>query len=49
MATFHSLVQYLKDYILYNPIIWGILAVVLWIMGAAFIKAWRGKDEGEDG
>jgi hypothetical protein len=46
MAIFHSLVQYLKDYILHNPIVWGILAVILWIMGAAFIKAWRGKDEG---
>ena len=49
MAVFHSLVQYLKDYILLNPIAWGILAVVLWIVGAAFIKAWRGKDGGEDG
>jgi hypothetical protein len=49
MAVFHSLVQYVKDHILLNPIVWGILAVVLWIMGAAFIKAWRGKDGGRDG
>ena len=49
MVVFHSLVQYLKDYILLNPIVWGILAVVLWIMGTAFIKAWRGKDGGGDG
>ena len=45
MDFFHSTIQYLKDYILFNPIIWGIAAVVLWIVGAAFIKAWRGKDE----
>jgi len=49
MAVFHSLVQYLKDHILLNPLFWGILAVVLWIMGAAFIKAWRGKDGRGDG
>jgi hypothetical protein len=49
MAVFHSLVQYLKDHIFLNPIFWGILAVVLWIIGAAFIKAWRGKDGGQDG
>ncbi|MDI6754175.1 MAG: hypothetical protein QME78_07250 [Thermodesulfobacteriota bacterium] len=45
MEIFHSLIQYLKDYILFNPIMWGIVAVVLWIIGAAFVKAWRGKDE----
>jgi hypothetical protein len=39
------MIQYLKEYVLFNPIIWGIVAVVVWIVGAAFIKAWRGKDE----
>jgi hypothetical protein len=39
------MIQYLKEYVLFNPIIWGITVVVLWIVGAAFIKAWRGKDE----
>lgn len=45
MEIFPSIIQYLKDYILFNPIVWGIVAVVLWIVGSAFIKAWRGKDE----
>ncbi len=44
MEVFYSIVRYLKEYILLNPIIWGILAVILWIMGAAFVKALRGKD-----
>ncbi len=48
METFHSLLQYVKQNILYNPIAWGIAAVVLWIVGAAFFKAWRGKDEDEE-
>ena len=45
MEFYHSAVQYLKDYILGNPIVWGIVAVVLWIIGSAGIKALRGKDE----
>jgi len=45
MEFFHSTIRYLKEYLLYNPLVWGILVVVLWIVGAAFIKAWRGKDE----
>ena len=45
MEIFHPFIRYVKEYILLNPIIWGILAVVLWIIGAAFIKAWRGKDQ----
>ncbi len=45
MEFFHSLIRYLKDSILFNPIVWGIVAVILWIIGAAFIKAWRGKDD----
>ena len=45
METFQSIIQYLKDYILLNPIVWGIMAIVLWIVGSAFVKAWRGKDE----
>jgi len=45
METFQSILQYLKDYILLNPIVWGIMAIILWIVGSAFVKAWRGKDE----
>ena len=45
MELIHSAIQYLKENILFNPLIWGIAAVILWIVGAAFIKAWRGKDE----
>jgi len=45
METFQAMIQYLKGYIFWNPIVWGIVAVVLWIVGSAFIKAWRGKDE----
>jgi len=45
MEILHSLIKYLKDHVLLNPIVWGIVAVVLWIVGAAFVKAWRGKDE----
>ncbi len=49
MGLFHSMIQYLKEYVLFNPIAWGILAVVLWIVGSAFIRALRGKDKGENG
>jgi hypothetical protein len=45
MEFFHSMIRYLRDYILFNPIVWGILAVVLWIVGSAFIRALRRKDE----
>ena len=45
MDLVHSLIQYVKAYILFNPIIWGILIVILWIVAAAFIRSWRGKDE----
>ena len=48
METFQSLIQYIKGNILYNPIVWAIAAVVLWIVGAAFLKAWRGKDKDEE-
>jgi ABC-type polysaccharide/polyol phosphate export permease len=48
MEGFRSLLQYVKENILYNPIMWIIAAVVLWIIGAAFLKAWRGKDEDEE-
>jgi len=48
MEGFRSLLQYVKENILYNPIIWGIAAVALWIIGTAFLKAWRGKDEDDD-
>ncbi len=47
MEVFRSLLQYVKENILYNPIMWGIAAVALWMIGAAFLKAWRGKDEDE--
>jgi hypothetical protein len=45
MKILHSTIQYLKDYFLLNPLVWGILAVVLWIVGSAFIRALRRKDE----
>jgi hypothetical protein len=45
MEMIHSTIQSLKEQILFNPVVWGIVAVILWIVGAAFIKAWRGKDE----
>jgi hypothetical protein len=48
MEAFRSLLQYLKENILYNPIMWAIAAVALWMIGTAFIKAWRGKDEDEE-
>ena len=48
MEIFRSLLQYLEEKFLHNPIMWGIAAVALWIIGAAFIKAWRGKDEDEE-
>jgi hypothetical protein len=48
MEVFQSLFQYLRENILYNPIMWAIAAVVLWMIGSAFIKAWRGKDEDEE-
>ena len=49
MGIFQSTIQYLKEYILFNPVAWGIAAVVIWIVGSAFIKAWRGKNEEDDG
>jgi len=49
MELFHSMVRYLREQILFNPIFWGILVVVLWIVGAAFIKALRGKDKKGNG
>ena len=48
MGIFQSTIQYLKEYILFNPLVWGIAAVVIWIVGSAFIKAWRGKNEEDD-
>jgi ABC-type polysaccharide/polyol phosphate export permease len=48
MEVFRSLLQYVKENVLYNPIMWGIAAVVLWMIGAAFFKAWRGKDDDEE-
>ena len=48
MGIFQSLLQYLKENILYNPIMWGIAAVALWMIGAAFVKAWREKDEDDE-
>jgi hypothetical protein len=48
MEGFRSFLQYVKENILYNPILWAIAAVALWIIGAAFLKAWRGKDEDEE-
>jgi hypothetical protein len=49
MGVFQSTIQYVRDHILFNPLVWGIAVVVVWIVGSAFIKAWRGKNEGDDG
>jgi len=49
MELFQSFRSTLKDYVFSNPIIRGIVAVILWIVGVAFIKAWRGKDEENNG
>jgi hypothetical protein len=49
MGVFQSMIQWVKEYILLNPIAWGIAVVVLWIVGSAFIKAWRRKDEEDNG
>ncbi len=49
VEAFHSLFSYLKDKIFFNPITWGIIGVIIWIIWSGFIKAWRGKDEGGDG
>ncbi len=48
MEMLPSLIRYLREYVLGNPIAWGIAAVILWIVGSAFIKALRGKDEEEE-
>ena len=45
MEAWQHLLRYLRENILHNPVVWAIAAVALWIIGAAFIKAWRGKDE----
>ncbi len=44
-AAWQNLLQYLRENLFHNPLIWGIAVVVLWIIVAAFIKALRGKDE----
>jgi hypothetical protein len=49
MGVFESTIRYLKEYLLFNPVVWGIAAVVIWIVGSAFIKAWRGKNGEDDG
>jgi hypothetical protein len=49
MGFFQSMLQYLREHVLLNPIAWGIAAVVIWIVGSAFIKAWRRKDEEDNG
>jgi len=49
VEAFHSLLSFLKSKIILNPITWGIVVVVIWIIWSGFIKTWRGKDEGGDG
>lgn len=49
VEAIHSLISYLKNNIIFNPIAWAIVVVVIWIMWSGFIKAWRGKDEEGDG
>jgi hypothetical protein len=48
MEFLYSLGSYLREHILANPIVWGIAAVVVWIVGSAFLKALRGKDRDEN-
>jgi len=45
MEVWQRLLQYIRENVLYNPIVWAIAVVVLWIIGTAFVKAWRGRDE----
>jgi hypothetical protein len=44
-----SIAQLFREYIIFNPIFWGILAVILWIAAPAFYRALRGKDGEQDG
>ncbi len=44
-----SITQFLQEHIFFNPIIWGIVAVILWIVAPAFYRALRGKDKEKDG
>ena len=32
MESFYHAIQYLKEYILFNPIVWGIVGILLWIV-----------------
>jgi hypothetical protein len=49
MGSDSSITQFLREYIFFNPIVWGIVAVILWIVGPAFYRALRGKDKEHDG
>jgi hypothetical protein len=49
MESDFSITQFLREHIFFNPIFWGIVAVVLWIVGPAFYRALRGKDTDQDG
>ena len=48
MGILDSMGGSLRENILANPLVWGIVAVVLWIVGSAFIQALRGKDQKEE-
>ena len=49
MESDFSTTQFLREHILFNPIFWGIVAVILWIIAPAFYRALRGKDKEQDG
>ncbi len=48
MGWLEAMGGFLREKILANPMLWAVVAVVLWIVGSAFIKALRGKDEKEE-
>ncbi len=45
MELWQNFLHYLQNNIFHNPISWAIAAVVLWIIGAGFVKGWRAKHE----
>jgi hypothetical protein len=49
MEFFQTVIRFARENFLFNPLFWGIAAVVLWIVGSAFLKAWRGKNEEDNG
>jgi hypothetical protein len=48
MGSASTIAQFFRDYMVFNPIFWGILAVILWIAAPAFYRALRGKEKEQD-